>query len=85
HLHASPAWNDSYTAHTADFFRSMRTRKPPVCPLEQGHYATTLGNVSDISLRLGRKLKWDPQNDTFIGDDEANSLLSRAERSPWTV
>ncbi len=84
-LHASPAWGDPYTAHTADFFRSMRTRKQPVCPLEQGHYATTLGNVSDISLRLGRKLKWDPRNDQFIGDDQANSMLSRAERSPWTM
>jgi hypothetical protein len=51
----------------------------------QGHYATTLGNVSDISLRLGRKLKWDPQNDRFIGDDQANAMLSRAERSPWTM
>ena len=85
HLHVSPSWGDPYTAHTADFFRSVRTRKAPVCPLEQGHYATTLGNVSDICLRLGRKLKWDPQNDCFIGDDQANSMLSRAERSPWTM
>jgi len=84
-LHVSPAWGDPYTSHTADFFRSMRTRKDPVSPVEQGHYATTLGNVSDIALRLGRKLKWDPKNDQFIGDEQANSMLSRAERSPWTM
>lgn len=84
-LHVSPSWGDPYTSHTADFFRSLRTRKAPVCPLEQGHYATTLGNVSDICLRLGRPLKWDPQKDCFVGDDQANAMLSRAERSPWTV
>ncbi|MDO4570258.1 MAG: Gfo/Idh/MocA family oxidoreductase [Planctomycetia bacterium] len=84
-LHASPAWSDSYTAHTADFFRSIRTRQDPVSPVEQGHCATTLGNVSDICLRLGRKLRWDPQNDAFIGDDEANAMRMRAERSPWTM
>jgi len=84
-LHESPAWADSYTAHTADFFRSMRTRQDPVSPVEQGHYATTLGNVSDICLRLGRKLRWDPQQDAFLGDDEANQMRMRAERSPWTI
>jgi hypothetical protein len=36
-------------------------------------------------LRLGRRLKWDPAQDRFVGDDEANSLLSQAERSPWTI
>lgn len=84
-LHVSPAYGDSYTAHTADFFRSMRTRKDPVSPVEQGHFATTLGNISDICLRLGRKLRWDPQNDCFLNDDEANRMLARAERSPWTM
>jgi hypothetical protein len=41
--------------------------------------------VSDIALRLGRKLRWDPGQDRFVGDDEANAMLSRASRSPWAV
>ncbi len=84
-LHASPADANPYTAHTADFFRSIRTRQDPVSPVEAGHAASTLGNVSDIALRLGRKLKWDPTQDRFVGDDEANSMLTRAARSPWTI
>ncbi len=84
-LHTSPAHADPYTAHTADFFRSIRTRQDPVSPVEQGHAASTLGNVADIALRLGRKLKWDPAQDQFIGSDTANSMLSRAARSPWTI
>jgi len=84
-LHTSPDYANPYTGHTADFFRSIRTRQDPVSPVEEGHAASTLGNVSDIALRLGRKLKWDPSQDRFVGDDEANGMLSRAARSPWTV
>ena len=87
-LHHSPECSNDpnrYTAHTADFFRSVRTRQDPVSPVESGHAASTLGNVSDIALRLGRKLKWDPTRDRFVGDDEANQMLSRPARSPWTI
>jgi predicted dehydrogenase len=84
-LHASPEHSNPYTAHTADFFRSIRTRQDPVSTVEEGHAASTLGNVSDISLRLGRKLRWDPAQDRFLDDDEANLMLSRAARSPWTI
>jgi predicted dehydrogenase len=83
-LHASPAHSNPYTAHTADFFRSMRSRQDPVSPVEAGHAASTLGNVADIALRLGRTLKWDPAQDRF-DDDEANTMLSRAARGPWTI
>jgi hypothetical protein len=84
-LHASPEHSNPYTAHTADFFRSLRTRQDPVSPIESGQAASTLGNVCDISLRLGRKLKWDPAQDRFLGDDEANAMLSRPHRSPWEI
>ncbi len=84
-LHASPEHGNPYTAHTADFFRSVRTRQDPVSPVEQGHAASTLGNVADIALRLGRKVQWDPTQERFVGDDEANAMLSRAARSPWTT
>ncbi|MCL2743860.1 MAG: Gfo/Idh/MocA family oxidoreductase [Planctomycetaceae bacterium] len=84
-LHASPWSGDVYTAHTADFFRSIRSRRDPVSPVEEGHYATTLGNVTDIALRLGRKLKWLPSVNRFDGDEQANQMLTRTERSPWSM
>lgn len=85
HLHVSPLHGDPYTAHTADFFRSIRTRQNPVSPVESGHAASTLGNVSDIALRLGRKVTWDPQQQTFVDDDLANAMRDRALRSPWNM
>jgi len=84
-LHASPEHSNPYTAHTADFFHSIRTRQDPVSPVEEGHAASTLGNVSDIALRLGRRLRWDPAHDRFANDDDANTMLTRATRSPWTI
>ncbi len=84
-LHASPAFDNPYTAHTADFFQCIRTRRDPVSPVEDGQAASTIGNVCDISLRLGRKLTWDPAHDRFVGDDDANAMLSRATRSPWSI
>jgi predicted dehydrogenase len=87
-LHHSPECSNdpaAYTSHTADFFRSIRTRQDPVSPVEAGQAASTLGNVSDIALRLGRKLTWDPTQDRFVGEDEVNQMLSRPARSPWTI
>ncbi|MDO4586228.1 MAG: Gfo/Idh/MocA family oxidoreductase [Planctomycetia bacterium] len=89
-LHVSPGSDASmnpgyaYTPHTADFFRSVRTRQDPVSPVEEGHAATTLGNVTDIALRLGCKLKWNPVLSCF-DNEQANQMLSRAERAPWTM
>ena len=89
HLHASPNQGPvdkyGYIAHSADFLRSVRTRQDPVSPVEEGHAASTLGNVADIALHLGYKLKWDPNQGRFLGDDDANNMLSRPLRSPWTL
>ena len=84
-LHASPWAGNAITSHSADFFRSVRTRQDPASPVEAGHVATAIGNATDIALRLERKLKWSPSENRFDGDDQANQMLTRAERSPWTM
>jgi len=38
-----------------------------------------------ISYQLKRSLRWDPAQEVFVGDEEANRLLSRARREPWQV
>ncbi len=78
HLHES---DNPY----GDFLRSVRTRRDPVSDVEAGHKASYLGMVADISARLKRKLKWDTRTEQFVGDDEANKMLSRPMRSPWRL
>lgn len=81
-LHAAPS--EAVVGHIADFLHSVRTRREPVAPFEQGHRATTIGNVADITVRLDRKLRWDWETETF-DDEQANTMMSRPMREPYTI
>jgi len=61
----------------------IKSRKEPISPVEIGHRACTVCLVTHIAMKLGRKLNWDPDNEKFINDAEANSMLSRPQRSPY--
>lgn len=71
--------------HAANFLSCMRSRRSTVCPVEVAQRSTTISQICDIAMRLGRKLKWDPAAERFHGDEMANRLLSRAMRVPWQV
>ena len=71
--------------HQENFLDCIRTRARPVAPVEVAVRSDTLCQLSDIAMRLGRRLRWDPDAETFVGDAEANRMLSRAMRSPWRL
>jgi predicted dehydrogenase len=66
-----------------NFLDCVKARKPCYFPPEIGHRCFTIAHIGNISMLLGRKLKWDPDKEEFIDDDQANRMLSRAMRSPW--
>jgi predicted dehydrogenase len=68
-----------------NFLDCVKSRKPCYAPAEVGHRTITIAHIGHISMRLGRKLKWDPDKERFVGDDEANKMLSRPMRKPWTL
>lgn len=68
-----------------DFLKCVRSRKDPYFPVEIGHRVSTICHMANIMIRLGRKLKWDPQAERFIDDDEANKMLDRPRRDPWQL
>jgi predicted dehydrogenase len=70
--------------HMGNFFDCIRSRKPPICDVEIGHRSASLCHLGVIALRLGRKLKWNPQKEQFIGDKQANQWLAREMRKPWS-
>lgn len=72
-------------AHIANWVHSIRTRALPVADVEIGHRSTILCHLGNIARWLRRKAVFDPQTETFPGDDEANALLDRKRRAPWTL
>jgi predicted dehydrogenase len=70
--------------HMGNFFDSVRTRKPPICDAEIGHRSVSVCHLGVIAIRLGRKLRWDPAKEEFVGDQEANGYLRREMRKPWS-
>jgi predicted dehydrogenase len=68
-----------------DFLKCVKSRKDPYFPVDVGHRVSTVCHIANISIRLGRKLKWDPKAERFEHDAEANQMLSRPMRKPWTL
>ena len=71
--------------HIQNFFDCIRTRRQPNADVEIGHRSTTLCHLVNICRIMGRKLYWNPQAETFTGDDQANLLLSRPRRKGYEL
>jgi len=71
--------------HVRNFLDCVKTRQRTTCYPENAHRATTICHIANLCIRLGRRLRWDPQAERFIGDDEANRMISRAMRAPWRL
>ena len=69
--------------HKANFLECIKSRAETIAPVEVGHRSCTVCLLGEIAMQLGRKLKWDPQQERFTNDDEANRMISRPMRSPW--
>lgn len=68
----------------ADFLKCIKTGQRPVCDIEIGHHSTNMSLLAMLSLKLGRSISWDGEKETVIGDPDANKLLKREYRDPWT-
>jgi len=66
-----------------NFLDCVKSRKDCYFPPEIGQRCFTIAHIGNISMLLGRKLKWDPDKERFINDEQANRMLSRSIRSPW--
>ena len=71
--------------HSLHFLDCVRTRRQTVAPAEVAHRSTTICHLSDIAIRLRRRLRWDPDRERFDGDDEADRMLAGAMREPWRI
>jgi predicted dehydrogenase len=68
-----------------NFLDCVKSRKAPYFPVDIGHRVSTVCHLANLSIKLGRPLKWNPGKEHFIKDDEANRLRSRDMRKPWSL
>jgi predicted dehydrogenase len=73
--------------HFDNFLQSVRARKPTLLNAEilEGHLSSALCHLANVAYRLGRPLKFDPATESFGSDSEANALLTRNYRAPFTM
>jgi hypothetical protein len=63
----------------------VKRRLKTCAPVDVAHRSTTLCSLGAISMQLRRKVVWDPLQEQFVDDDDANRLKTRAMREPWTL
>jgi predicted dehydrogenase len=83
---AEDATGDSaqqYLAHARDFLACVKSRATPVSDLASADRTAVACHLANLSLRLGRALKWDAAARDVTGDAEASRMLARAYRAPW--
>lgn len=78
--HCAPA----VRGHMKDLLNCIATRGRPVADIEEGCISSASSILANVSLQLGRTLTWDPAAFKVTGDEEANRLLARPYRAPWT-
>ena len=71
--------------HMQNFFDCVVSRKDPIMNVEAGHRVAALCHLGNIARWLGRRLKWDPQQEIFPGDDEANRYLDVPKRKGYEL
>jgi hypothetical protein len=73
------------TDHFGNWLECVRSRKETICPAEVGHRSASVCMLANIGYWLRRPLRWDPKDERFVGDDEANKQLAREMRAPWKL
>jgi predicted dehydrogenase len=76
---------DSTGTLVRNFLDCIKSRKTPLCPLEEGHRSTSFAHLANIALQVRARLEWDPTKETFINNEAANQLLHYEYRKPWKL
>ncbi|MCX6598943.1 MAG: Gfo/Idh/MocA family oxidoreductase [Acidobacteria bacterium] len=75
--------NEQFDLHVRNFLDCIKTRQRPIADVEEGHKTAVACHLANISLRTGRKLRWDADKEEIIGDKDAQAMTERPYRKPW--
>ena len=86
HLHQARSAIDSVEqGHIRNFLDCVKSRAQTVAPSEIAQRSTTIGHLGQISMLLGRKIRFNPETEEIIGDETATRMLGSSMRSPWRL
>jgi len=71
-------------SHVQNFFDCVKSRGKPAADISIGHRSATVCHLGNIAVRTKKKITWDPQAETIVGDPEAAKWLTKEYRKPWT-
>lgn len=69
--------------HHRNFLDCVKSRRTTITPAETAHRSASIGHLGQIAMLTGRKLRWNPDTEEFLGDAGATRLLGKAQRAPW--
>lgn len=76
---------ESGTGHLGNFIQCIKERKDPIANVENGHRTVTTCILGNIAHELGRPVAWDPVNEFFVDDKEAEKFFHREYREGYTL
>lgn len=71
--------------HQRNFLDCVKSGKPTITPVDVAHHSAIPGHLGLISMLVGRKIRWDVDQEIILDDAEASKLLTRDYRAPWTM
>ena len=74
-----------HQAHVKDFLDCMDSRKRTASDVEIGHNSMIACHLANIAFRTGRRVHWDAAREQITGDAEAQKLITKPYRAPWTL
>ena len=76
---------DAIINHMGNFYDCVVSRKPVLADVASQHRSVSVCHLANISMRLGRPLLWNPDQEQFTDDSEANRWLSRDRRKGFEL
>jgi len=74
-----------YEGHKNNFYRCIRDGGLPVSDVFSHVQAMNTCHLAAIAARLNRKIKWDPNAERIVGDEQAATFFARTPREGYEI
>lgn len=76
---------DAIINHMGNFFDCIASNRTPISNVDSQHRTVSTCHLANISMKLGRPVRWNPETERFLDDPAADAMLSRPQRSGFEI